>query len=148
MTNTLAAVTGYLPAARPRYRWVECDWFSGETVEGEEALPPFRAEVRTNQTWDELAELDLKPEQTNGERWALIAPHVRNWNLLARDLETGEIVQVPPPAEAGPDAFKALEPALYLWLDLQVRTAHRGGVERPKSPAASAPTPEPSNAAG
>lgn len=120
---------GYLPAARPRYRWVTCDWTdSSDDPDGE----PFRARIRCNLTWGEIDGIDLVGSLTFTDLWAILAPHVIEWNALGRDAVTGEIVPVPPPAVAGPSAFHAIEAGLTLWLATQIKTAHLGGEERGK----------------
>jgi len=123
----IAAPAGYLPAARPRWRWVECAWTAGED-DGE----IFRAEIRSNLTWGDIDAIDLSGALSYADLWELMAPHVRDWNALGRDAETGEPAPVPPPAVGGADSFRALEPAITLWLATQLRTVHLGGEERGK----------------
>jgi hypothetical protein len=72
-----------------------------EPADGSE---PFWCDVRDDLTF---AELDsVQPAAAFNDLWELIAPWVVAWNAVARDEITGEWVDVPPPAEAGPDAFK------------------------------------------
>lgn len=132
---------GYLPSARPRWRWVECGWTAGEG-DGDEL---FRAEIRSNLTWGEIDEIDLSGDLTFVDLWGVLAPHVRAWNALGIDAETGGPAAVPAPAEAGPDAFRALEPAITLWLAQQLRTIHLGGEERGKGSATPEASPEPTS---
>lgn len=115
---------GYLPSLRPRWRWVEFD--DGEAGDGE----PFRAEIRTNLTWAEIDE--LAEAERFVDVWARLAPYVRAWNALGIDAETGEPAPVPPPAVAGPDAFRCIDAELTAWLWLKVRSAHLGDEERGK----------------
>lgn len=125
MPKKAAAVTpltGY--TIRPRYRDVVCDWDEPEA--GEEA---FTATIRTNLTFDQINAIPGGEGVTFTDVWDVIAPYVTGWNLLAEDTD-GNVVPVPPPAEAGPDAFKMLDPAMNVWLIAQVRTAHLGGPER------------------
>lgn len=129
---TNGPVRGYLPAARPRYRWVACEWTADP--DGGEGAEPFRAEIRTNLTWADIDAIKIFGDEslTFAELWGVLAPHVRAWNALGIDPTTGEAVPVPPPAEAGPDAFRAIDAALTVWLATQLRTAHLGGQERGK----------------
>lgn len=136
------APTGYLPAARARYRWVAMPGDDGP--EGE----PFRAEMRANLTFGEIDAIDVYGKLTFEELWRVMAPHVRAWNLLARDMGSGEIVAVPPPAEAGPDALRAIDHASALWLASELRTAHLGGEERGKGSPAPDPSPAPESGDG
>ena len=63
--------------------------------------------------------------------WGELYPHVchrvRAWNYRKRDPETGEMVPVPPPIEAGPDAFLDVKPLLLVWLAYTLKTVHLGG---------------------
>lgn len=62
--------------------------------------------------------VDLSIRQTNEIPWgiqtpmkdafAAVAPYVVEWSLEAVNLETGETVPVPPPAEVGPEVFELL----------------------------------------
>ena len=130
--TTMPAAAGYLPAARPRYRWVECEFTRG--ADGDE---PFRALVRSNLTWGEIADLEDVRSRTWTELWALMAPYVAEWNALGRDPD-GNALPVPPPAEGGPDAFRAIDASLTLWLMGELRQVHLGGEERGKGSAAPA----------
>ena len=113
-------VTGF--RVKPRYRDVTCDWFDVE--EGEE---PFTATIRTNLTWGDVEAMPVPKEATFAEIWDAMAPHVVEWNLVAENIESGQVEPVPPPAEAGPEVFKALENPLSIWLYNEVRFAHLGG---------------------
>lgn len=137
VTNMQAAPVGYLPSARPRYRWVECAWTAGED-DGD----LFRAEIRSNLTWGDIDAIDLSGALSYADLWALMAPHVRAWNALGVNVETGETEPVPAPMDAGPEAFRCLEPAMTLWLASQLRTVHLGGDEREKKSATPADSPE------
>jgi len=124
------AAAGYLPAARPRFRWVECEF-----TRGADGAEPFRADIRCNLTWGEISELEDVGSKKWTDLWALMAPHVREWNALGLDPD-GNAAPVPAPAEAGPDAFRAIDAGLTLWLLTQLREVHLGGEERGKGSAA------------
>ena len=124
---------------RPRYRDVTCDWFAED---GEE---PFTATIRTNLTFDQLNAIPAGEDVTFEDVWQEIAPYVTGWNLVAENVASGTVESVPPPSEAGPLAFRALDPSLNLWLIAQVRTAHLGGPERKKERTPSGSTPAPSD---
>lgn len=129
-------VTGF--RVRPRYRDVTCDWFDLE--DGEE---PLKATIRTNLTFAQLEEIPSGDHVTFPEVWEVIYPYVVAWNVLAEDESTGDIVPVPPPAEAGPEVAKLLDAQMSLWLITQVRMAHLGGAERKNGSAPSGGTSGP-----
>lgn len=129
-------MSGY--RVRPRYRTVVCDW--GTPEDGE---LPFTATIRTNLTFDQLNAIPGGEGVTFAEIWNEIHPYVKDWNLVGENLATGAIERVPPPAEAGPEAFRALDAELNIWLIAQVRTAHLGGPERKNGHTPSGSTPEP-----
>jgi len=137
---------GYLPERRPRYVWVTCEWTDGaDDPDGE----PFRADIRANLPFPDIDAI-ADPSLTYEELWKAMASHVREWNVLARDAETGDVVPAPPPAEAGWQAFRLIEPDLSLWLQQQLRTIHLGGEHRAKKsppPASSAETPNATDSA-
>lgn len=135
---------GYLPAARPRWRWVEPEAPGDEDPGGDDpGREPFRAEIRTNLLFDEIDR--LSEAETVGDVWERLAPYVRAWNLLGTDAATGEAAPVPPPAASGPDAFKLLDTQLAIALWNEVRFAHLGGPERGKGRGRRASTPAPGN---
>lgn len=127
--NTMPAAAGYLPAARPRYRRVECEF-----TRGAEGAEPFWAEIRSNLTWGEISALEDVRSKRWTDLWALMAPYVAEWNALGLDPD-GNALPVPPPAEAGPDAFQAVDASLTLWLLGELRQVHLGGEERGKGSA-------------
>lgn len=81
-----------------RYVWREIEREGGE---------PLRVKLQ-----------DLSIRQTNEIPWSLntplrdslqaVAQYVAEWNFTAENLETGEVVPVPPPAEAGWEVFELL----------------------------------------
>ena len=101
-------ISQYQPLAR--YHWRE--------IEREDAAP-LRVRLR-----------DLSIGQTNAipyglkvpltDAFAVIAPYVAEWDLRAVNTATGEEVDVPPPAEAGPGVLELLDSAtgalLVTWL--------------------------------
>ncbi len=128
-----AVPRGYLAAARPRYRWVTCPWT--ETADASRQDPddePFRAEIRTNLTWGEIDSFTFSGDLTFTDLWRIAAPFVRSWNALGTDAVTGEVVPIPPPSEAGPEAFQAIDADLTLWLAGAIKSAHLGGDDRGK----------------
>ena len=60
------------------------------------------------------------------ERFPLIVPHVRAWNLFARG-DDGEPVPLPPPCEGGVEVLVDLDRDLVWWMARQILTAYRGG---------------------
>lgn len=114
-----AAPAGFRPAGR--WRWVElgeafaADYPGMVPAEGAE---PFRAEILVSLTGRQIADLS-RPRIPYDELHELLAPCVRAWNYRAVAVGEGgapELAPVPPPAEAGPAAFLAVEVELVDWL--------------------------------
>ncbi len=94
----------------PHYVWREIDREDGE---------PIRVKL-----------LDLSIRQTNAIPWAgstpmreifgHIAPYVAEWDFKAENIETGELVDVPPPSVLGGEVFELLPSAagtaIAMWL--------------------------------
>lgn len=84
-----------------------------------EGQDPLRIKVQ-DLTVRQANDLAFPTTALLGDIYAAIAPYVVEWNLRAENLETGEIVDVPPPATLGPDAFELLPTSvatnIYLWL--------------------------------
>lgn len=117
-----------------RTKVVQCDWF--EVPEGEE---PFTVTLKRLN----FAELDdLPPFEGTKHRdlWPVIAPYVVSWNAIGETTE-GTWEPIPPPAEAGPDAFQAIEPEFSSWIFFVLKFGHRGGADLQKKPSGSATTP-------
>lgn len=105
--------------------------------EGEDAAP-LRVKV-----------LDLTTKQTEDIPWGTrvklresyeaIAPYVVAWDLRAENIRTGEMIDVPPPAEAGPEVFELLTnaegSALVNWL--KVPTYMKAELEKKSQPSTS-----------
>jgi hypothetical protein len=128
-----------------------CD-FPG--LEPDEGCEPLRATVRTNLTFDELDAIPVAVFVEDGtvmyrstaEMRAAIAPYVLAWNIDADDVETGETVPVIPPAEAGPDVLRTVDPLITVWLASRLKTIHipskeDRGKDTPPSEATDAPSP-------
>jgi hypothetical protein len=112
-----------------RWEWILCDEAPFET---------FAVYVRTSISNDEQEHLRRRHDQLRQEyteAWnalppeqrdmgdsphdrelAMLAPYVRAWTAQARDLDTGEWVNVPPPADVGRDAFRAIPDELTSWI--------------------------------
>lgn len=74
----------------------------------------------------------------------LVAPYVRNWNVMTRD-ESGNLIDAPPPMVAGVEAFDELPDKLIGWVVSSVLNAYRGGKEFPVlSPRLAGPEAQPS----
>lgn len=75
---------------------------------------------------------------------ALVAPYVRNWNVMTRD-DAGALIDAPPPMVAGVSAFEELPDKLIGWVVSSVLNAYRGGKELPiLSPRVDGSEPQPS----
>lgn len=74
---------------------------------------------------------------------ALVAPYIRNWNVMTRD-DAGNLIDAPPPMVAGIEAFDELPDKLIGWTVGSVLNAYRGGKEWPvSSPRLEEPAPQP-----
>lgn len=129
MTDTLIAeapaVTGFIP--KPRYRRVECDWF-----EAEEGSTKLVAEIRSDLPFGYLADIPLGGESSYQDLWNVISAHIRSWNALGLDVTTGEYKPVPPPAEIGIDAFRAVDPLIGIWIASMLKQTYSQVVNDPK----------------
>lgn len=110
--------TGYSPSFRPKWRWVTRD--EDDDGEGE----PLKVEIRRNLSFGEIEEINTFGRLTFTELWAVMAPHVRAWNVKALDVATGDYYDVQPPAQLGPNQFTFLEPDASFWIAQRLRTAH------------------------
>lgn len=100
----------------PRFIWREVE---RDHVDGEDPRPPIRVKLR-----------DLGISETNAipigiktplsECLQVIAPHVVEWDFQAENLNTGKIIDVPAPAEAGWEVVELLSEedagAIIIWL--------------------------------
>lgn len=78
--------------------------------------------------------VQIDPAQERADDIALfdiIAPRIVEWNLKAYDA-SGEIVDVPPPAEVGGAPIELLTPRGRQWVLRIVQSAHLGGDTRSK----------------
>ncbi len=129
---------------RPLYGEVVYD-----IVEPMEGYEPLKATIQINLSYEQLEAIPFNREATNQEVWEAIAPYVTAWTVTRQNLETGEFEPVPPPAEAGWEVLKVLDPLETLWLHRAVRFGYRGtpkGEEdRGNDSAGSAPTPDSGN---
>lgn len=102
------------------------------------------AEKATEERVKLLEETAEKYEQNVQRIHALVAPYVRNWNVMDRD-EHGDPIDAPPPMVAGVEAFEVLPDKLIGWVVSSVLGAYRGGKEWPTSlPSASGSAQQPS----
>jgi hypothetical protein len=60
------------------------------------------------------------------EKFALLAPHIRAWNLATED-EHGAMVRVPPPHDGGVAVMDELEPELIGWMEDKLLEGYRLG---------------------
>jgi hypothetical protein len=135
-------ITGYRP--RPRFRTVTMD-----AIDVEDGAEPFTAKIRAHLTFGEVEEIGYRPGVKFVDLEPAIAPYVVGWNVLGRNKETGDMEPVPPPAEAGVDAFKMVGGFEVEWLAIELSKTHLGlsedEAERKKSSPPSGSTPEPNS---
>ena len=92
--------------------------------------------ARLNQLADQM---DKLAEQSRVSRWALVAPHIRDWNAYTSDGDE-EPVKVEPPAKAGPDSLDAVTRDMADWITNELLMAYRSGkgvLNRSKPPGGS-----------
>lgn len=141
-----------------RWEWVECTADDKDYAD----VIGLAIEVRTTITNREQQELQDRHDEViryeaefgamepadkakvpeDDRPWArqrrLIAPLVRGWNAQGLDADGNE-VDLPPPAEAGPDAFEAISWTAELWITNVVLWGYRvtgkaGGRRVPSTP--------------
>lgn len=129
---------------KPRVKRLVCDW-----LEPEEGAQPFEAMVDVKMSIEAVDEFGrlLANEPSFAQLWEVLTPRVRQWNAVALDLATGTYEPVPPPAEAGEDAFRVVDPVITTWLAFALKSAALGG-DLGKEPTRSGSTPEPVSANG
>ena len=133
------AANGFV--GRGRYRRVECDWF-----EPEDGREPLWAELRADLPFGFLDDIPLGGDHSYHDLWDAIGPCVRDWNALGFDVASREWRPVPPPATAGRDAFRAVDPLIGLWLGVMLKQTYAQAVAGPKATgAAAAPAGGPSS---
>ena len=99
--------------------------------EADDPLLAVRAQAETR---DLMASYGAAVEERLRSQHALLAPHVRAWNLFVPGADgvpeptpTPEPVPVPAPASAGAAVFDELDRPLVAWLIGEVLMAYRGG---------------------
>lgn len=110
---------------------------------------PLRVKLQ-DLTVRQTNDLAFGTDATMGDIYAAIAPYVVAWNLRAENLETGVVVDVPPPAEIGSDVFELLPNTvtleIYFWLKTPwlMRSAEK---KEPDSTSSEPTEPQPSASA-
>lgn len=120
---------GYWPQERTRRAVVTEDFIAEwgpvfpaiQAIAPGEGAEPFWAEIRDDLTFADTERIPNPIGTTFADQWAVIAPWVTEWNATAIDEGTRERVAVPPPAEAGADAFKTQLPGITLFLNVSLK---------------------------
>jgi hypothetical protein len=136
--GTHPTIGGFVP--RPRTKQIVC-----ALLDPADGAEPLTATIRTDVVYahiDAINELRREPTTTMADLWPMLAPFVVGWNAVALDLATGEYAPVPPPAEAGADAFRSVDSLVTIWLAAELGRVHLGD-DRPKGS-----TPPASTASG
>lgn len=145
----------------PRYGWEHCD------VEGLEGFAIYVRRGITNREREDLNEahqaiveyevayVKSDPKKRDHDdtprkrEMALIAPFIKDWNAVGLDAD-GNDAPIPAPADAGPDAFLAIEPEAYDWIVRHIllgyRASGKAGGWGVASPRSAAPRPAGSDA--
>ena len=95
---------GYRPVAATRKAVADAERFP--RLAAADGAEPFWAEIRDDLTFTDTDRIPFTDGTTFAQQWDVIAPWVVAWNATAYNPETNAWEPVPPPAEAGPDAFK------------------------------------------
>lgn len=107
---------------------------------------PFEAKIRTNLTFGELNTLVWDNKTPMTEMYAMFAPFVVGWNLSGIDGD-GNTVDIPAPADGGPEQFGYLPTGLFWELVRDIKLRSNRPVD-PKRNGRSAGTPAPSSSNG
>lgn len=126
---------GYRPKVRTRRIVADREHWSADLEEQcpmwpEDGAEPFWADVRANLTFDDVAQLGAAV--SFADEWDVMSPWVVAWNATAWDQESKSWQPVPPPAEAGPDAFKTQPREVTSFIALCLQN-NRLGTDLPKA---------------
>ena len=119
LANLSALLNGFVP--RRRYRKVTCTWLTAE-----EGYDDLWALLVCSLTPDEVDGIPVGDGVTLLETWRAVAPYVKEWNCQALDSTTGALVAVPPPAEIGADAFRAVDSVIGPWIAVTLKRIYLG----------------------
>lgn len=126
-----ASAGGYLPAEQAA--WVE---FRANDAPADS--PPVRVKINVGMTNAQIEHLRALPATSPmADVWERIAPFVLGWNIQHR-AEDGQVYDVLPPAEVGPEAFKYLPVGLFWQINNAIVNVPYRRLD-PKSSAGSAP---------
>lgn len=109
---------GFIRTTAPRYEWVGYP-------EAEDPATGLKAEIRSNLSFAESDAIPLGAKATFDQMRESLAPYIRNWNLMGRDLDTGSVTNIPPPQQGGPDMMLALDKEELVWLAMAVKYRFR-----------------------
>lgn len=119
----------------PKFDWEFCDVEGLETFailirptitnrEREALVAQHQAIVEYEIEWVK-AGADRDADDTPRTReMALIAPYIKEWNAIGL-LDDGTEAAIPAPADAGPEAFLAIDTAAYDWIVRHVLLGYR-----------------------
>lgn len=144
---TRQAVGGFWPEERTRRAVISNEFIAewGEVfpailaIKPGDGAEPFWAEIRDDLTFADLERIPSPLGTQFADQWEVIAPWVTGWNATAVDMGTRERVAVPPPAEAGADAFKTQLPGITLFLNVSLKW--HADLNLPKGPRRTDDTP-------
>src|SRR5690349_5245335 len=113
-------------------------WITCEDEDGPQGLSILVRQYITNAERDDLVDAsnaireysakwlgDMSPEERTAaeeandtprdREWKFLAPYIVGWNVQAEN-EAGEVVDVPAPADGGPDVFRLIPAEHYTWI--------------------------------
>lgn len=127
--RTTEHATGYRPQTATRRAVADAERFPKLAAAAD--AEPFWAEIRDDLTFADTERIPWDGA-TFADQWAVISPWVTDWNATAYNPETNTWESVPPPAEAGPDAFKTQTKHVSSFLVLCLK--FNADVNLPKGP--------------
>jgi hypothetical protein len=115
-----------------------------DIVAPREGAEPFRVTLQTGLTFRQLEAIPLEDETLWSDLRDAIWRYVLDWNALWLNPESGEYERLLPPAQVGPDQFKAINNNLVRWIGLELKIGHLRDRNLPKGVTPSSDTPAPS----
>lgn len=109
---------GFVRITGPEYEWVTYP-------EASDPTNALQVEIQRNVSFAETDSIVLHGKVTFEQIRQSLAPYIRNWNLQGRDINTGEIVPIPPPMQAGPDMLMYVENQELIWIAMAIKYKYR-----------------------
>lgn len=162
---TVAKIAGFA-ADDDEWEWVECDgdgvWAPLRPRDGAE---PLRAEILVSLSIGQVQQIPFETDTQYRDVYPCLVRTIRDWNVTALNLMTGEYEKIIPPSLGGESSLEAVRlgvkngPMILNWLIFSVKFLHlrnrfpkslqsaEDGAESPSASdsASQEPDPSPSN---